>query len=64
MIIQNLQGIKILSQIESWKQKGMDSNEATPWWLNNSKSWNFVKYFPHNAHLHMKPAYEAQRKAL
>ena len=61
MIIQNPQGIKILSQIENWKQKGMDSNEATPWWLNNSKSWTFVKYFPH---MHTKPAYEAQRKAL
>ena len=61
MIIQNPQGINTLSQIENWKQNGMDSNETTPWWLNNSKSWSFVKYFPHRR---MKPAYEAQGKAL
>ena len=39
----------------------MDSNETTPWWLNDSKSWTFVKHFPH---MDTKPAYEAQGKAL
>lgn len=39
----------------------MDSNEATPWWLNNTNSQTFVKYL---LHMYMKLIYEDQGRTL